>query len=66
MIFVAMFSNNFKNNVLKYVHVNIKITLRLIETFKLTIYNTKHTNNTKIPLQKYSFFVKSIFSKTRH
>ena len=38
-----------------------KITLDRIDTFKLSVYKTKHTRNTETQLKN-----KNIFSKTRH
>ena len=41
------------------------MVLNLIETLNTSIYNPKHTNNTKIHFQKFKFsiFQKSIISK---
>ena len=40
--------------------------MNLIKSFKITIYNTKYTNNTKLHFQKSNWFNTSSFSKTRH
>ena len=42
------------------------MTLNLIEALELTIYNTKHTNNTNIHFQKLNFFQNQYFSKIRN
>ena len=40
-----------------------KMILDLIETFKIKVYNTKHTQNTMIYFLKYNFFKNPYFPK---
>ena len=42
------------------------LTLSLIETLKTSIYNTKHTENSKLHFQKYIYSNIHIFQKNGH
>ena len=42
------------------------MTLELIQTFELTNYDTKHTNNTKIHLRRSIFYKNPHCSTIRH
>ena len=53
--FQKLVVDNFPNEIFKLCSYIQEITLNLIQTFKITVYNTKYTKHTQIHFQKPKF-----------